>query len=196
MRLVSFDPFRTMQLQNVVYVKPDALWPQRDLLTQANCLLFPEYWQLHALVYGLGACVFPSVASDHLGHDKIEMTRAFGIVIGDDVVGGYWRERAPGAFHNNVSRGGWVVLDPTPDPTLEAALELVRSVARRLQIDRAGFDLMEHDGQLYLLELHRLFGHAGLRAQGIDVALLIARYLDRTFGLDLTSGRPPHRKAS
>ena len=37
----------------------------------------PEYWQVNALHYGLGKRLFPSAASFHLGHDKVEMTRAF-----------------------------------------------------------------------------------------------------------------------
>ena len=39
--------------------------------------MFPEYWQVNALVYGLQKRIFPSLATYHLGHDKIEMTRAF-----------------------------------------------------------------------------------------------------------------------
>lgn len=46
----------------------------------AEWVLFPEYWQLNALIYGLQARVFPSEASYRLGHNKIEMTRAFELV--------------------------------------------------------------------------------------------------------------------
>lgn len=42
--------------------------------------MFPEYWQLNSLIYGLNSRVFPSEASYRLGHTKIEMTRAFELV--------------------------------------------------------------------------------------------------------------------
>jgi len=269
MRFVSFDPFRTLRLRDVTYVKPEEFWEHRELLTRAACLLFPDYWQIHALVYGLRARIFPSLASYHLGHDKVEMTRAFRticpehvpqtlilpntaesrqrvldelptpfvaktvksaqgrgvfliqnredweayadahdvlyaqellgarrdlrlVVIGDEVVGGYWREHAPGHFHNNVSRGGTVSEDPLP----VAAIELVTSVARRLGIDHAGFDVMEHDGQLHLLEFNRLFGYSGLQQQKVELAPLIQRYLERLVGPERSLPDPPARKAS
>jgi len=252
MRFVSFDPFRTLQLRDVTYVKPEDFWAHRELLRQAACLLFPAYWQIHALTYGLRARIFPSLASYHLGHDKVEMTRAFWtvcpehvprtlllpstsgawerardelglpfvakvvksaqgagvfrieqradweayaedqtqlyaqelipaerdlrlIVIGQDVIGGYWREHAPGCFHNNVARGARVVHDPIPP----AAIELVTRVARQLGIDHAGFDLIEHEGTFHLLELNRLFGTRGLTDQGIALAPILQRHLDR-----------------
>lgn len=252
MRFVSFDPFRTLHLRDVTYLKPEDFWAHRELLAQASCLLFPAYWQIHALVYGLGARIFPSLASYHLGHDKVEMTRAFWtvcpehvphtlilpstlegrqrvldelslpfvaktarstqgqgvfridsrqdwdayveshdllyaqellpverdlrlVVIGRDVIGGYWREHPDGGFHNNVARGGRVTGDPVPT----AAIELVAAVARRLGIDHAGFDVIEHAGQLYLLEFNRLFGHQGLLQQQVPLAARIQEYLDR-----------------
>ena len=45
-------------------------------LRRAQRILFPEYWQVGALVFSLRADIFPSHASYHLGHNKIEMTRA------------------------------------------------------------------------------------------------------------------------
>jgi ribosomal protein S6--L-glutamate ligase len=40
-------------------------------------VLFPEYWQANTLYYGLDCRLFPGIASYHLGHDKVEMTRVF-----------------------------------------------------------------------------------------------------------------------
>ncbi|MEJ2566241.1 MAG: hypothetical protein P8164_12955 [Gammaproteobacteria bacterium] len=39
--------------------------------------MFPEYRQVNRLVYDLQTHIFPSLGSYRLGHDKIEMTRAF-----------------------------------------------------------------------------------------------------------------------
>lgn len=252
MRFVSFDPLRTLHIPDVTYLKPELFLRHRDLLARAEWLLFPEYWQVNALRYGLGARIFPSISSYHLGHDKVEMTRAFQAVcgahvphtliladtpgnrarvldeltlpfvaktvrssegrgvfliestrdwrtycdahevlyaqellparrdlrlvwIGREVVGGYWREHPEGGFHNNVARGGRIVHDPLP----AAAVALVTEVAQRLDIDHAGFDVMEWDGFFYLLEFNRLFGNQGLVEQSIDPAALIYRHLTR-----------------
>lgn len=80
MNLVSFDIFRTLGLPDTTVLKPDDIFRQKDLLRQADWVLFPEYWQLNALLYGLNCRVFPSEASYRIGHDKVEMTRAFQVV--------------------------------------------------------------------------------------------------------------------
>ncbi len=77
MRLVSFDPFRTLGLPGVRYIKPENMAAHLDELRHADWLLFPAYWQLHTLHYVLKRPIFPSLGSYHLGHDKVEMTRAF-----------------------------------------------------------------------------------------------------------------------
>ena len=77
MKLISFDPLRTLAMPGVRVVKPEHWLKEREALQDADWVLFPEYWQVNALHYGLKARIFPSLASYHLGHDKVEMTRAF-----------------------------------------------------------------------------------------------------------------------
>lgn len=77
MHLVSFDIFRTLGFPDTTVLKPEQLLGHKDLLREADWVLFPDYWQLNALVYGLNCRVFPSEASYRIGHDKVEMTRAF-----------------------------------------------------------------------------------------------------------------------
>lgn len=77
MRLISFDPFRTLRLPGVTYIKPEHYQQHLSLIESADWVLFPEYWQVNSLYYGLHKRIFPSIASYHLGHDKVEMTRAF-----------------------------------------------------------------------------------------------------------------------
>ena len=81
MRLVSFNALRSLGIPNVRYLKPELLFRERALLAGADWVLFPEYWQINALVYGFKARIFPSIASYQLGHDKIEMTRALWSVV-------------------------------------------------------------------------------------------------------------------
>ncbi|OBS08467.1 ATP-grasp domain-containing protein [Acidihalobacter prosperus] len=77
MRLVSFDAFRTLGLPGIHYVKPEHFLHQQALVDAADWVLFPEFWQLGTLVFALRKRIFPSLSSYLLGHDKIEMTRAF-----------------------------------------------------------------------------------------------------------------------
>lgn len=259
MRFVTFDPFRALGIPGASYIKPAQLLRHRELIQQADGVLFPDYWQVNTLHYGWGVRIFPSIAAYHLGHDKIEMTRVFEalvpgntpltlilsntadnqqqvldtlsfpwvaktpkssqgagvflienrsdwrrycdthevlyaqeflpaprdlrlVVIGGEVVGGYWREHPEGGFHNNVARGGRIVHDPLP----LAAVELVTRLARQLRIDHAGFDVMMCEGHPYLLEFNRLFGNQGLVEQGIQPARLIHAYLETSW----TPGRP------
>ncbi|MBE0485950.1 hypothetical protein [Marinobacter sp.] len=77
MHLVSFDIFRTLGFPDTSVLKPEQFLRHKDLLREADWVLFPEYWQLNALVHGLKCRVFPSEASYRIGHDKVEMTRAF-----------------------------------------------------------------------------------------------------------------------
>lgn len=77
MQLVSFDIFRTLGFPDTTVIKPEHFLRHKAELEAADWVLFPEYWQLNSLVHGLKCCVFPSEASYRIGHDKVEMTRAF-----------------------------------------------------------------------------------------------------------------------
>ncbi len=83
MHLVSFDIFRTLGFPETTVLKPEHFLRHKDELRQADWVLFPEYWQVNALVHGLKCRIFPSVASYRIGHDKVEMTRAFQTVAPD-----------------------------------------------------------------------------------------------------------------
>lgn len=77
MKLVSFDALRTLGIPNQTYLKPEQMFDQIDLIRQADGILFPEYWQVNPLLYGLKARIFPSQATYLIGHNKIEMARCF-----------------------------------------------------------------------------------------------------------------------
>ncbi|MEZ4416226.1 MAG: hypothetical protein R3E10_10820 [Gemmatimonadota bacterium] len=77
MRLVSFDPLRTLGLPGVRALKPEAWFREQEIVRAAEWVLFPAYWQVNALAYAWKKRIFPNVATYHLGHDKVEMTRAF-----------------------------------------------------------------------------------------------------------------------
>ncbi len=250
MNLITFDALRGFGIPGATYIKPENLPDHLPEIIRAHWLLFPEYWQVNALYYGLKKAVFPSISTYHLGHDKIEMTRVMQllwpehipptfilantpanrqqvldcldfplvaktarasmgqgvwriesradwerytrsheilyvqeylpltrdlrlVIIGRTVVAAYWRHAPPGGFHTNVARGGRLDTENIP----VAAVALVETVARTLNIDHAGFDLAEVDGRFFIFEFNRLFGTAGLVQQGIKPGSLIYAYL-------------------
>lgn len=61
------------------------MFAARDEIAAADGVLFPETWQLGALVHGFRARVFPSPTSYEVGRDKIEMTRVFQAACPDHV---------------------------------------------------------------------------------------------------------------
>lgn len=76
MRFITFDPFRATGIPNVTYIKPELIFAQKDKIQEADWILFPEYWQVNLLHYVWKKNIFPSINTYHLGHDKVEMTRA------------------------------------------------------------------------------------------------------------------------
>ncbi|UZJ77281.1 ATP-grasp domain-containing protein [Fictibacillus sp. KU28468] len=76
MKLVTFNPFRTIGIPGIQYVKPDNMFKELDKIKAADVLLFPENWQVNSLVYGMKKKIFPSIESIQLGFSKMEMTRA------------------------------------------------------------------------------------------------------------------------
>jgi ribosomal protein S6--L-glutamate ligase len=85
MKLITFNPLRTIGIPSVKYIKPDHLFKEIDHIKEADFLLFPEHWQVNTLVYGLNKQIFPSIQSIHLGYSKIEMTRALWSVCAENV---------------------------------------------------------------------------------------------------------------
>ncbi|HPA13801.1 MAG TPA: ATP-grasp domain-containing protein [Desulfobacterales bacterium] len=85
MQLVSFNPFRSLGIPGTVYVKPEEIFRCKERIRGADWILFPEFWQVNALVYGLKKRIFPSISTYHLGHDKVEMTRVFWTVCPQNV---------------------------------------------------------------------------------------------------------------
>ncbi|WP_081803359.1 ATP-grasp domain-containing protein [Halotalea alkalilenta] len=249
-KLISFDPYRTLGMHGVRYIKPEHMYDHLDEIRAADWLLFPAYWQVNVLVHALGKRIFPSPASYYLGHDKVEQTRAFRalidahlpateilastpanlellerrigypmvlkeirsargqgvalveerstlealaaerevlyaqprlpidrdlriVLVGSEIVAAYWRVSPLGDFRSNVSVGGEVRYDPVP----EAALALVKRLARASGIDHGGFDVAMLDGHPILFEFNRLFGHQGIEGAIQRIGEAIERYL-------------------
>ncbi len=77
MNIVSFDQLLTMNIPGVKVVKPGEFFQKIEVVKAADIVLFPPYYLLNTIVYALHKSVFPSISTGHLGHSKVEMTRAF-----------------------------------------------------------------------------------------------------------------------
>jgi ribosomal protein S6--L-glutamate ligase len=84
MRLISFDAFRGMHIPGIRTFKPEDWFARKNEVRESDWILFPAYWQVNTLVYGWKKKIFPSINSYHLGHNKIEMIRAFNAVRPDN----------------------------------------------------------------------------------------------------------------
>ncbi|MBS4537625.1 ATP-grasp domain-containing protein [Clostridium sp. D2Q-11] len=250
MKIISFNPFRTIGMKDITYIKPENMFREIDKIKDADYILFPEYWQVNSLVYGLNKKIFPNISTFHLGHNKVEMTRAlmatypknvpytrimgknsstvdiieeeFGypvvakeiknsmgqgvylikdkyelnkylenndtlyiqeylpidrdlrvVYVGNKVISAYWRIAEKGNFHNNIAQGGSYSFDNIPLP----AVDLVDRVAKTLGINHAGFDVIEVEGEYYILEFNVLFGNEGLKHLGIRPEEYIYNYI-------------------
>lgn len=254
MNILSFNAYRTIGMPGVTYIKPENIFRDIEKIKEADCILFPEYWQVNLLVYSLNKRIFPNVNTYHLGHNKIEMTRglmaAFPqnvpytrimsasdssvevveeelgypcvakesknsmgqgvflinnrkelreyiennetlyiqeklpidrdlrvVYVGNKVVTAYWRIAEEGSFHNNIAKGGSYSFENIPNE----AIALVDSIAKKLGINHAGFDVAVVDDRYYILEFNVFFGNEGLRYQGISVEKIIYEYIMSEF---------------
>ena len=250
MKLISFDALRTLKFPPHTYLKPELFFRHKDDIQNADWILFPEYWQVNALFFGLKARIFPSLPTYLIGHSKVEMTRVFEtlvpahmpftlihgnspeyreaiwdamlipfvakipkasmgegvflienradwnaycnktdvlyaqeflpidrdlrlVVIGEKVVGGYWRIQSDNGFHNNIAQGGTMMPGHIPP----AAIELVEGLAKTLGIDHAGFDVAMVGNHPYLFEFNRIFGTQGVEKLVGDITPMIVEYL-------------------
>jgi ribosomal protein S6--L-glutamate ligase len=50
---ISFNPYRTIGMKNVNYIKPEHKFEHKEEIRASEWLLYPEYWQVNSLVYEL-----------------------------------------------------------------------------------------------------------------------------------------------
>jgi len=82
---ITFNALRTLRIPGIRYIKPEHFFRHREAISAASWLLFPEHWQVNVLVYAWKKRIFPSASTLHLGHSKVEMTRAFWAVCPEHV---------------------------------------------------------------------------------------------------------------
>ena len=96
------------------------------------------------------------------------------VIIGNEIAHAYWRIAPAGEFRSNVAVGATISLDPVPQNVLDLALD----TARKCQWDDAGLDIIQHDGELYILEANMKYGKEGFRIAGIDYIKLMESMIE------------------
>ncbi|WP_349410384.1 hypothetical protein [Pseudalkalibacillus sp. SCS-8] len=145
MKLITFNPFRTIGLPGVQYIKPELMFRETDKLKEADVILFPEGWQVNAIQYGLKKPIFPSPETIQLGYDKVEMTRAFWTICPEHVP----YTEILGRSERNIQ----YILDTFPFPFV--AKEPRNSMGRGVFLIESKEDLLayaEHNPTLYIQE--------------------------------------------
>ncbi len=131
MRLISFDPLRTLGIPGVHSVKPENWFREKAAVQAADWVLFPEYWQVNALHYVLKKRIFPSIGTYHLGHDKVEMHRAFEAAFPDHTPATRILARTPVSVEQ--------ILDEFPFPFVAKEIRSAMGMGVFLVNDRAEF---------------------------------------------------------
>lgn len=60
MRLVSCDVYRALGIPGVQYIIPGHYFRELNTVSEADRVLFPKYWQINSLLYGLNEHIFPN----------------------------------------------------------------------------------------------------------------------------------------
>jgi ribosomal protein S6--L-glutamate ligase len=85
----------------------------------------------------------------------------------------YWRKRAPGNFRTNLFQGSSIDFEGIPEKGLRVAQEY----SRICNFNDVGLDIMQRDGEWYLIEANMLYGRTALKLKGMDVKEIIRKKL-------------------
>lgn len=92
------------------------------------------------------------------------------IVIGKKIRLAYWRIAPFDSFKTNLSQGGEISFDPIP----EQACELALLTAKKCGWDDVGIDIIQHEGNYFVLEGNMKYGTKGFKKAGIDYKNLLS----------------------
>ncbi len=125
-------------------------------------------WRIGFYLTSLGAVIY---IQEYLRKRGVDY-RLF--VVGDRVIASMMRKAPPGQWKTNISRGG----RPIPVRAHEELEEVAVRACHVIGCEIAGVDVVEVDGEYYVLELNTQPGWRGIQeATGIDIAREIVRYI-------------------
>lgn len=131
MHLVTFDPLRSLGIP-ATPLRPESFPGDPATLhavRAADLVLYPQTWQVNALHYALGKRLFPSVASQHLGASKVEMTRAFQALVPQHVPDTLILPATPAGAEEAVERFGYPFVVKHPRDSMGRGVHLVTDAA-------------------------------------------------------------------
>ena len=131
MRLVSFDPLRSLGLP-ARPLRPESFPGDPATLAavrDADLVLFPQTWQVNALHYALGKRLFPSAAGQHLGASKVEMTRAFQALVPQHVPDTLILQATESGARQAIERFGFPFVVKDPRDSMGRGVHLVTDAA-------------------------------------------------------------------
>ncbi len=125
-------------------------------------------WRIGFYLTSLGAVVY---IQEYLRKRGVDY-RLF--VIGDRVVASMIRRAPPGQWKTNISRGG----RPVPVKVSENLADVAIRACEVIGCEIAGVDVVELEGEYYILELNTQPGWRGIQeATGVDIAREIVKYI-------------------
>lgn len=107
----------------------------------------------------------PAYVQDYLPIDRDMRI----IVMGRQVVLGFWRIARENSFKTNLFQGGQINFDPLPPKALDLAL----LTAEKCRWDDVGIDIVQSGNQFYVLEGNMKYGTKGFKKAGIDYKNLL-----------------------
>jgi ribosomal protein S6--L-glutamate ligase len=129
MNLVSFDPMRSLGIPCTGIFRPEDMLRYRDQVMVAECVLFPQSWQLNVLGYAWKLRTFPSYSTYDVGYDKVEMTRAFTAVAPEHCPRTLILPPSPSGAEEAVEELGFPFVVKHPRSSMGLGVELVESRA-------------------------------------------------------------------
>ena len=124
-----------------------------------NSMELETYLQLTSIAY----------VQEYLPHEQDLRV----VLINYQPVLAYWRIRKPGDFRTNISQGGRINFDDIP----EQGITLAQESARKCRFDDVGIDLINSQGQWYVIEANMKYGRKGLKMKGLDLKVIMRQKL-------------------
>ncbi len=95
------------------------------------------------------------------------------ILINYEPVLAYWRHPAPGEFRTNLNQGGSIDFKDIPGEVLSMA----QDYARKCKFNDVGLDLLQSDGNWYIIEANMQYGREALKKKNMVLKEVIREKL-------------------
>ncbi len=96
------------------------------------------------------------------------------VVTGCKAIHAYWRIASGDSFKTNISAGGRISISPVPVEAKNLAIQ----TAKACKWDDVGIDIIQHNGQYYVLEGNFKYGLKGFKAADINYTKLMEQLIE------------------